>query len=242
MPVGYASIPLADKDIAARLRWLGDSKGRLVAFEDKQEASASREIFVGDKKGVYRQRIIGGGASGTTEWNVVFWEPRVRERWRAGIEYRDGKYLLQCGEAKIELVPVPAKASAGKIPLFETRWQRQALFIGRDDEGNYYYVDAKRADQPVEHRLFVGPKKRLRQLALNDVIADSGGMILMTDEGRLIIRELNASIPKMAWAVGKSEHALTGLDLYQQASMIYTDLGAYAGQPLGTPCDTELGR
>lgn len=241
MPAGYAAIPFTDKDLAARLRWLGDGKGRLVAFENKEEAASSREIFSGDKKGVYRQRIIGGGAQGTKEWDVVFWEPRVRERWRAGLQYRDGKYALQCGDTQIDLAPLSAAESA-KVPLFDTRWQRQALFIGRDDEGNYYYVDAKRGEQLSEHRLFVGPKKRLRQLPVNDVIVDSGGVILMSDEGRLIVREAGAAVPKMAWAVGKSEQALTALDLFHLAPTIYTDLGPYAGQPLGTLCDPELGR
>ena len=42
--------------------------------------------------------------------------------------------------------------------------------------------------------------------------------------------------------MGDAQQPLTVMDLFQQAPLIYTELGAYTGQALGTPCDPYLGK
>ena len=39
------------------------------------------------------------------------------------------------------------------------------------------------------------------------------------------------------WVVGRTKTELSRLNLYTEAAMVYTKLGAYRGQRLGTPCD-----
>jgi hypothetical protein len=45
---------------------------------------------------------------------------------------------------------------------------------------------------------------------------------------------------KPSWFQGKAETELINLPLDDNRVMIYTDLGVYAGQRLGTPCDDLL--
>jgi hypothetical protein len=45
---------------------------------------------------------------------------------------------------------------------------------------------------------------------------------------------------KPSWFAGKAQGALINLPLEDNRMMIDTDLGVYAGQRLGTPCDDRL--
>ena len=40
-----------------------------------------------------------------------------------------------------------------------------------------------------------------------------------------------------AWIKGRRRTSLVALPLFENAPLIYEELGVYAGQPLGTPCD-----
>lgn len=241
LPLAGQEVPITDAALVAKLRVVTDGKGLYIAFDP--EGRYSGPLFAGDSHGLYRQRLTGGGAEGDVRWDTIFWEPRVTERWRASFEVKQGSASLRCNEQVVPYSAVSeteAKRLLAKIPLFDVRWQRAAVFIARDDTGNYYYVDqALTPEGNSDYRLFVGTKGKVEYLPLNDAINDGESSLFISDRGRFIVRRNG---PEAAWAVGDSEKRLTMLNLYQQAPMIYTTLGAYRDQRLATPCDTYLGR
>ena len=74
-------------------------------------------------------------------------------------------------------------------------------------------------------------------LKMTNVVSDSQGDIFTTKKGELRL-VLDRDHP--SWFAGKNETALLNLPLEDNRIMIYTDLGVYAGQRLGTPCDDLL--
>jgi hypothetical protein len=86
--------------------------------------------------------------------------------------------------------------------------------------------------------VFVGPRGKMKLAALKDVVDDSQGQIFATKDGSL--RLVSGSESK--WVKGKTEIRLTPVELdnYRNARMVYVDLGPYAGEKLGTPCDDAM--
>jgi hypothetical protein len=232
----------ATVDITAvrdKLVILHDGKQHYVAvvpFGDTSE-----HLYYGDGKRFYAQRVSGGGRKGDTEWSRTFWEPRVDAGWKGSIDFRDGKYRVQCGSQATEFSPLPAderaamlKAAAFAKPL----WLHQAYALVRDNKGTYYFVDRLREPENSKaFRLFVGPRGSLKLMKMTNVVSDSQGDIFSTKKGelRLVLDRQNP-----IWAAGKAETALVKLPLDENVVLIYTDLGVYAGQRLGTPCDDLL--
>ena len=77
----------------------------------------------------------------------------------------------------------------------------------------------------------------LKLLKMTNVVSDSQGDIFTTKKGEL---RLVLDRKKPSWFTGKAETELISLPLEENRIMIYTDLGVYAGQRLGTPCDDLL--
>ncbi len=226
IPVAHARVALATP--LSRLQLLSDGRGHLVAFEtDRRHAG---ELLAGDRAGLYRQRVRGSSASGSESWSVYFWDPRTRH---PSLTFADGAYVLRCGR-DIPLAPVDQPVPA----TFEVRWQRTAVVLARDDRGTYYYVDKRRGGD--DYRLFVGTRGRVEYLPLSDAIIDAHSSIFISDRGRLIATPTGRDAWQVTWAVGDAEQELTAMSLWTQAKMVYGSLGAYSGQPLGTPCDPFL--
>ena len=74
-------------------------------------------------------------------------------------------------------------------------------------------------------------------LKMTNVVSDSQGDIFTTKKGEL---RLVLDQTRSVWIAGKKETALTSVPVDANRIMIYTDLGVYAGQRLGTPCDDLL--
>ncbi|MEK7704453.1 MAG: hypothetical protein AAB426_05795, partial [Myxococcota bacterium] len=241
LPPAGKDIPFAGPAVASKLHFVTDGKGQYIAFDS--EGRFSGPLFAGDGRGLYLQRLIGGGAEGDVRWDTVFWEPRVTERWRASFEVKDGAASLRCNDQAIAYTPVTAAEAArvfAKTPFYDVRWQRTAVFIARDDTGTYYFVDQALApDGNTDYRLFVGTKGKVEYLPLSDVIKDDGSSLFVSDRGRLVVSGGGSGA---MWAVGDAQKTLTMMNLYQQAPMIYTTLGAYRGERLATPCDPYLAR
>jgi hypothetical protein len=220
-----------------QLRILTDGKRHYVAlipFDD----SGWAHVYYGDGKTFHAQRIIGSGASGKESFDLTFWEPRVKARYQASIEFRNGKYGVQCDTRKTELTAVPDAESAAMIAgatFHKPLWRFRAFALARDDHGNYYYVDRQREpEDSLNFRLFSGPRGALKPLKMVNVVSDSEGQIFSTKAGdlRLVLDRSEA-----AWVKGQARTKLTPLPIDDNAVLIYTDLGAYTGQRLGTPCD-----
>lgn len=77
---------------------------------------------------------------------------------------------------------------------------------------------------------------------MTNIIHDSEGEIFATKTGelRLVLTEARADAAKdqgLRWVSGKTISSLINVPVEDNARMIYTDLGIYDRERLGTPCD-----
>lgn len=195
-------------------------------------------LYYGDGRTFYAQRIFGRSVGQSGEESLTFWEPRVSSPAQAQIEVDAQRYRLTCGDRKTELKLLSANEAATLLEraLFvKPPWKRHAYALARDNNGRYYYVDRLREPEDNKNfRLFAGPKGNMKQLRMTNVVSDSEGDIFATKTGslRLILNK-----GESLWVQGKTKHKLISLPLDDNHILIYTDLGVYTGQPLGTPCD-----
>jgi hypothetical protein len=240
VPASLAAPPQEDPvdvtPVKQKLKLLSDKKGHyiaLVPFESMDEY-----FFYGDGKTFWAQRTLGGGSEGTVAFNRSFWEPRVSAPYKASFDFRDQKYTLTCDERKTEFAPV---ADAEAKPLLEAgkfmrpRWKRQAYLLARDNSGRYYYVDKQREPEGNKNfRLFVGPKGNIKLQKMINIVSDSEGDIFSTRTGELrLVMDKHES----TWFDKKTKTKLIQVPIENNHVLIYTDLGVYTGEPLGTPCD-----
>jgi hypothetical protein len=220
--------------IKAKLKVFEDGKKHYVILEPFGETYD--HFYYGDGKEFWLQRVRGGGRSGNESFDRSYWEPRSNRN--ASFGFHNGKYSVDCGERQTELKPVP-DAEAQKIiegaKFYKTRWKRQAYALARDNTGTYYYVDRMREPEGNKNfRLFVGPKGSMKITKLVNAVSDSAGDIFATKTGEL---RLVMNKKETFWQKGKKKTDLIFLPIEDNAVMIYTELGVYAGEKLGTPCD-----
>lgn len=205
----------------------------IIPFGDVYE-----HFYYGDGKTFYQQRVIGGGSSGTESFDRVFWDPRINAGYQRSIGFRDNKYSLQCDKRITALTPV-ADGEAAKIlsaaKFMKPRWKFRAYALARDEEGNYYYVDRVREPEEAKSfRLYVGPKGSLKLMKMTNVVSDSEGDMFATKTGQL---RLILGKQESTWVHAGAHKKLLLVPVEDNAAMIYSELGVYTGQPLGTPCD-----
>lgn len=251
------SQPRPDVDVSAykdKLKALTDGAGHYLVYDGQKPYNA---MFYGDAKRVVQLRIGGGGMSGTESWSAYLWEPRIPHLDGAltSVEMADSgkRYTVTCGKKATTLKPVGAEDLAkllGSVTFGPPPWDRMPERLLRDDNGVYYLVDRYRSEDRLDRRdfrLFVGPRGKMKQMPLKDVVDDSEGMIFSTKNGELRLvfghngrADDNKPLSdQFKWIEGKKSQQLTDvpLDLATNARLIYMDLGPYAGARLGTPCD-----
>jgi hypothetical protein len=69
---------------------------------------------------------------------------------------------------------------------------------------------------------------------MTNVVSDSAGDVFATKSGEL---KLVLGKKEASWVQGKKAKDLILLPLEDNVQLIYSELGVYTGQPLGTPCD-----
>jgi len=236
-PAAAAEDPGPPVDITAirdKLVVIGDGKQHFVAVVPFGDPFG--QVFYGDGKTFWAQRVFGGGSTGTESFNRAFWDPRSNRT--ASLDFKDGKYLVHCDDRQVELAPVAdaeQKTILDGAHFFGARWKHKAYALARDTQGKYYYVDKVREpEQSRAFRLFIGPRGNLKPQKMINVVSDSEGDIFATKSGSL---RLILDKHETTWVAGKKKTALINLPIDDNHVLIYTDLGAYTGQRLGTPCD-----
>src|SRR5208283_5929870 len=145
-------------------------------------------------------------------------------------------YRLGCGDRTTVFTPTEeekAKAILASATFKPPRWTRRAYALARDESGTYYYVDRAREEDVLDFRLWAGPRGQLKPLKMTNVVSDSEGDIFATKSGELrLVLDKKESV----WVKGKQRMPLKLLPLEDNVRLIYSDLGVYAGEPLGTPC------
>ncbi len=208
---------------------------------DKLRNAKLTAVFYGDGKVFYHLRRTGGGSvcdPARLSTYTSFWEPRVVRRDEAQIHFRGGKHLVVCGKRETELRPVPEAEGRERIAqakFLEQRWRRSPYSLTRDAIGTYYFVDTLGAERPGrDFRLYVGPRGNLKLQPMKNVVSDSQGDIFSTKRGEL---RLILSRNEFLWIAGKKQTRLVKVPIDDNEQLIYSELGPYMGERLGTPCD-----
>jgi len=228
--------PLDVSAVKDKLSFVTDGKGHYVAYAPVSQMSDF--LFYGDGKTFWNQRTFGGGSQGDIQFSRTFWEPRLSNGRGGSFEFRDKKFTVDCGERKTELQPVPAteaKTLVEGAKFNKPRWKWKAHFIARDERGNYYFVDRQRVPEDSKnYRLWVGPKGNLKQQKMTNVVSDTEGDIFATKTGSL---RLVSGKSEWLWIAGKTTTKLTRVPVEDNLPLVYAELGVYAGEMFGTPCD-----
>jgi hypothetical protein len=236
-PVDIA--PIKDK-----LTIWSDGKKHFVALVLTRDFD-SPVFWSDDGQSFYRLRVISGGSEGPDEDLKVlkrnFWEPRnggmspeAEMRWSA----ESKQLVVECTTRSTALHKLDAEAATKLVAgarFSPPRWNRYAYALARDAHGRYYYVDNVREPEGAKNfRLFAGPRGQLKLQKMINVVSDSQGDIFSTPRGelRLVLAKQDST-----WIVREKPSKLTWVPVEENHTMIYTDLGVYLGERLGTPCD-----
>ncbi|MFP2932667.1 hypothetical protein ACLESO_47470 [Pyxidicoccus sp. 3LG] len=106
----------------------------------------------------------------------------------------------------------------------------------RDTKGTYFLVERSTPwSEQKGYRVFIGPRGRLQQQQMVNVIADSKGEIFSTKKGdlQLVVDREQPSL----WIEKKNRKKLRAVPVEENRLLIYNELGVYTGERLGTPCD-----
>lgn len=230
-------------EVRAQLRAFTDGKGSWVLAVPYGDSSSP--LFAGDGKRFWRVRVRGSFRNpGDKEWSRSFWDPRSAPEQMVPT-FEGEAPALWCSGQKIAWHaagdPEERRIVEGAT-LLEARWRRYPHALARDDDGHYYLLDGlRKADgEPAgkDHRLWFGPKRKMVQLAVEEVQEDSGGLLVLTAEGRLKARPAQDGTWAAEWiAPGGARRPLTWLEPIREHVLLYREASAWAGRPLGTPCD-----
>jgi hypothetical protein len=155
--------------------------------------------------------------------------------------YVDKAYTLHC-EKRTTAMTALSKEDAQKLlagaKFMNNKWKRRAYTLARDNSGVYYYVDqAREPEGNKDFHIYKGPKGAVKQQEMVNVVSDGEGNIFVTKNGKL---RLVLDKHEQSWIAGNGKPTqLTQLDLnmFVNSILVYTELGAYTGETLGTPCD-----
>ena len=231
--------PAAAVDITPvkdKIKLVSDGKSHYLAFVpfDRDDD----RVFYGDGKTFYSLPVQGGGSEGDVKFDVIFVDPRHPAGYTRAFSMDHGKYEVTCGERKTGLTPVAdkeAKDLLAKAAFDKSPRKRRAYALARDDRGRYFYVDTGRTPETEKaFKLYVGPKGNLKPQKMTNVVSDSEGDIFSTKTGSL---RLILSKNEGTWIENKKEKKLILVPVEDNVKMIYTELGVYSGERLGTPCD-----
>jgi hypothetical protein len=228
--------PVDMSALKAKVRLFTDGKKHylaLIPFEGSWE-----HVFYGDGHDFHALRVYASQSEGDVSFSLTFWDPRIKRGYQAEVALKDKKYKVTCDDRTTEMVPVPDEENAKLVEaatFTKPLWQYRAYALARDERGTYYFVDRRREPEgSMDFRLFAGPRGQMKRLQMTNVVSDSGGDIFSTKTGELrLILDRKESL----WMKGRQKTQLTSVPVEDNAALIYTDLGAYVGERLGTPCD-----
>ncbi len=229
--------PVDIKDMKATMLVFKDADGGIyVVSRDKDK----RVFFgTGRDKLLYDQIIEGGAGTQGEAWHISVSAPRATYPFMGAVGRRlDLSFYRSCGgsdtatEAELtQLTGDKASEVLDKFKFMTSTMVRRPYLLARDDRGIYYYVDVLRDRYGGgSHRVYVGKKGALKQLALTDVTSDSAGDVFSTKTGDLRLVHTvagGAEKPTAQWIRGEKKSDLIYLDTYMNQPLIYRDFGLY---------------
>ncbi|MDQ3334079.1 MAG: hypothetical protein M4D80_02880 [Myxococcota bacterium] len=245
----WATVSFARADPAPKPVDIKDMKEKLLVFKDAEggiyvvfnEKQMDKRVFYGTvrDKVLYDQILEGGGGTDGNAWYVSVSAPRTTYPFMGSVGRRkDDTFFRSCGGGSkatdadlTQITGDKAKEILEKYKFLTTPIIRKPYLLARDDRGVYYYVDVLRNIYGGSgHRVFVGKKGALKQMALTDVTSDSAGDVFSTKTGdlRLVHTVVEGKAkPTAQWIRGEKRSDLIYLDLYMNQPLIYRDLGLY---------------
>lgn len=226
--------PVDIKPLRDKLAVFKDADGGVYVLFHERDATP--QLFYGTPKLLHRQVLDGSRSRNGDAWSVSIWAPRLAYPYMGMIERdKDGNVRTTCQDKLAHgLTPVTGDAAAAildKAKFVTTQYTRRALWLARDDRGVYYYVDVLAKEYGGNgHRVFIGRKGAMKQVALTDVTVDTGGEVFSTKSGdlRLVRSAETPTKPAAAtWIRGEKRTELVQLDTYMNQPLIFRDLGIY---------------
>tara|TARA_R110002073_G_scaffold140253_5_gene290725 strand:+ start:16509 stop:18053 length:1545 start_codon:yes stop_codon:yes gene_type:complete len=211
---------------------LEDDKKRIVVFDPDAQGGPKDKIYLGDDKTLRHLRW-----GGQSRWT---WDPHSRGS-SASFERTKTGWSVKCRKKQIDfhaVSPQRRESILKNATREESLWKREEFSLARDNRGIYYYVDRFVSEHGGKNfRVFKGPRGQLEETKLVDIVDDSDGMIFATQRGKLRLVIGSTQMQEAVWIEGKTRHKLVVLPLYENVDLIYTGLGIYDGNLMGTVCE-----
>ncbi len=223
-PVWREGKTLGDKIELERARVCQDPKGRVLAVDHQHW------LYYGDAQTL---------TAVNSDMSSVFDPRQPGDKASASFNEKAQECEVECGQRLVKLPRVPEERVGALLlgaKYVANPHQREPHALLRDDRGVYYFVDRGRTEGSEKNfRLWVGPKGAMVLQKMTNVVSDSAGDIFSTKSGalRLLIDREKSS----EWISPKKRLPLRYLDPAENLHVIYAELGVYAGQRLGSPCD-----
>ena len=211
---------------------LEDDKKRIVVFDPDGRGGPEDKIYLGDEKTLRHLRW-----GGQSRWT---WDPHSKSS-SASFERTKTGWEVKCRKKKIDfqaVSPQRRESILKNAKREESLWKREEFSLARDNRGIYYYVDRFVAEHGGKNfRVFKGPRGQLEETKLVYIVDDSDGMIFATQRGKLRLVIGSKQMQEAVWIEGKTRHKLVVLPLYSNVDLIYTGLGIYDSDLMGTVCE-----
>jgi hypothetical protein len=217
------------------LAFVDDGHGRFIAFH--ADDPTGKPLYAGTATAMHQVHDGGSSSSdGEGGFSQTFWDPRFAGGGAGrSFDVVAGKHTLACGDKTIELSKTKV---APKAKFFAAPWRRRALLLGRDDRLRYVVVEGARTDEPTDLHVYLGKKGKLVALDVEieqDPTFGSGGIIAVGEGVTIKLGPNGGSVVE-----GATTTALTSLDLWDNARLLYREVQPWGALDLGTPCDGHL--
>ena len=178
------------------------------------------------------------GASRTGDnWDVYFVDSRYDAPAQRSVKRKEsGQITLQCEETQYIFTSVEAPS---EVHWYESSLDRRVKLLAKDLQFNYFYIDQLRYNEETpDYRFFKGTKGNMRLMDVIDASIQYDEIHILTTEGVFKMKGDEGT-----WTQNPIEKStstsLENMNISQNARFIYTELGAYPTNLLGTPCDIQ---
>lgn len=215
----------------ADMQLYSDGKGHYVAVFRPEH-----NVYYGDGKTMYLTNPWAWGER-KGQFEASIRDERYNAMEQTQVNSSATGITVVCGKRPTEMTP----AQGGADLLAKASFQRSPhdhlpYRLARDDSGNYYYVEHGRyRDNERSFRVHVGPRGKMKQLGLKNVVHDTEGDIFSTASGDL--RLVAGSSGMAEWVKNNKRTQLVDVPVDTNVGLIYNELGVYTRLRLGQPCD-----
>jgi hypothetical protein len=197
-------------------------------------------IYFGDSKTLFQQAGVNWDTFEADE-NRDIDDPR--RFFESRLVRKGADYELRCKgiDDKVRRI-VPLKVatakSVAKASLKSVQIPFTAYGLFRMPKATtYLYVDIAAAAS--EYRLYVGKRGAMKRIKIKESAEDEDGLVLVTATDTLAVKKLNNGRTEVTatWGPAKKPVDIAVLKIGHNMKLVYKDLGVYARDRTGYPCD-----